>query len=76
MRFSAAKLRHAIELALDGPLAQHALSPANAPDAVNIAAATKVVIVILIMVNDQIVATPKVFKLSYDRLALESVRAA
>ena len=76
MRFSAAKLRQAIELALDAPLVQHALSPANALDAVNIAAAAKVVIVILIMVNDQIVATPNVFKLSYDRLALESVRAA
>jgi hypothetical protein len=35
----------------DAPLAQHALSPANALDAISIAAATKVKVVILIMVE-------------------------
>jgi hypothetical protein len=40
------------EPAFAAPFAQHALSPANALDAINVATATKVV-VILIMVNAQ-----------------------
>jgi len=44
-------------------LAQHALSPANALDARNIAAATNAVVVILIMVIPQIAALSKAFKL-------------
>jgi hypothetical protein len=62
-----------VELALDALLAQHALSPANALDALNIAATTKAVVVILIMVNAQIAAISKVFKLFYARLARQGV---
>ncbi len=51
MRFSVAKLTHAIELVFDAPLTQHALSPANALDAVSIAAAIRTVVVILVMVK-------------------------
>jgi len=46
-------LTQAIEFDFEAPLAQHALSPANALDAVSIAAATRAVVVILIMVSPQ-----------------------
>ena len=42
-----------MEFERDTPLAQQPLSPANAMEAVSIAAATKTVVVILIMVNAQ-----------------------
>jgi hypothetical protein len=57
-RFSVARLTHAIEFECE---AQFALSPANAADAVSIAAATRAVVVILIMVNVQIAASSKAF---------------
>jgi hypothetical protein len=44
-------------------LAQHALSPANALDAASIAAATRAVVVILIMVNPEMAAMAIAFKL-------------
>jgi hypothetical protein len=53
VRLSVARLTHAIESAFETPLAQHALSPANALDAVSIATATRAVVVILIMVKPQ-----------------------
>jgi len=56
-------LTHAIELAFEAPLAQHALSPANALDAVSIATVTKAVVVILIMVNPEMAAMAIAFKL-------------
>jgi len=58
---SVAKLTHDIEALFDAPLAQHALSPANALDAASIATAIRAVVVILIMVNAQIAALPKTF---------------
>ena len=53
VRLSVARLTHAIASAFETPLAQHALSPANALDAVSIATATRAVVVILIMVKPQ-----------------------
>jgi len=50
VRFSEAKFKQAMECGWAAPLAQQALSPANALDAANIAAATKAAI-ILIMVS-------------------------
>ena len=49
--FRLARLTQATELRFDAPFAQHAWSPANALDAVSIAAATKTVVVIFIMVH-------------------------
>jgi hypothetical protein len=50
------------EPAFAAPFAQHALSPANALDAISIATATKVV-VILIMVNAETGAMQELFNL-------------
>jgi hypothetical protein len=60
---SVAKLTHAIEFAFEAPLAQHALSPANALDAVSIAARTRAEVVILIMVTAQTCAIQGPFNL-------------
>jgi hypothetical protein len=56
---SVARLTHAIEFDFETPLAQHALSPANMLDAISIPTATRVVVVILIMVNPEIAAMAK-----------------
>jgi len=48
---SVAKLTHVIEFDFEAP--QHALSPASALDAISTAAATRAVVVILIMVIAQ-----------------------
>lgn len=56
----------AMECGLAAPLAQQAWSPANALDPANIAAATKAVMVILIMVNALIAALSRAFKLLCD----------
>jgi hypothetical protein len=53
VRLSVARLTHAIESAFETPLAQHALSPENALDAISIATATRAVVVILIIVKAQ-----------------------
>jgi hypothetical protein len=66
VRFSAAKSAHAVLSACETPLAQHALSPANALDAISVAAATKAILVILIMMSAQIAVLSKVFKLFQD----------
>jgi hypothetical protein len=70
---SVARLTHAIEFDFEAPLAQHALSPANAPDAVSIAAATRAIVVILIMVNPEMAVMAKPFKLFCDDLMLKIV---
>jgi hypothetical protein len=44
-------------------LAQHALSPANTLDPASIAAATKIVVIILFMVNAEIAALHDSFNL-------------
>ena len=49
----------AIEWGLAAPLAQHALSPANALDAVSIAAVTNAVVIILLIVNSEILQRMK-----------------
>jgi hypothetical protein len=64
VRLSVVRLTHAIEFAFEAPLAQHALSPANALDAISIATATRAVVVIFIMVNPEMAALPNSFKLS------------
>ena len=63
MRFKLARSTQAIELEFAAPLAQHALSPANALDAQSIAATTKAEAVILIMMKAEIAARVKPFKL-------------
>src|SRR6267143_4927962 len=63
VRLSVAKLAHAIESAFEAPLAQHALSPANALDAISIAARTRAEVVILIMVTAQTCAIHGPFNL-------------
>jgi hypothetical protein len=63
VRLSVAKLAHAIESAFEAPLAQHALSPANALDAISIATATRAVVVILIIVNAETDAMQELFNL-------------
>src|SRR6266536_3133586 len=62
VRLSVARLAQAAP-AFAAPFAQHALSPANALDAVSIAMATRAVVVILIMMDAEIVALPNAFKL-------------
>jgi len=73
VRFSVARLTHAIEFAFEA-LAQHALSPANALDAVSIATATRAVVVNLIMVNHQMAAMAIAFKLYCQGLMLGIAR--
>ena len=51
MRLRATKLTHDIDALFAAPFAQQALPPANALDAVSIAAAIRTVVVILIMVK-------------------------
>jgi hypothetical protein len=63
VRLSVAKLAHAIESAFETPLAQHALSPANALDAISIATATRAVVVILIIVKPQMAGPRKAFNI-------------
>src|SRR6266403_4801852 len=63
VRLSVAKLAHAIESAFEASLAQHALSPANALDAISIATATRAVVVILIIVKPEMPAQSKAFKI-------------
>jgi hypothetical protein len=60
---SVARLTQAIEFDFAAPLAQHALSAANALDAKSIAAATRAVVVILIMVNAQTCTMQGLFNL-------------
>jgi hypothetical protein len=59
----------------DTPLAQHALSPANALDAVSIAAATRAVVVILIMVKPETGAIQELFNLFVGYRACHSERS-
>jgi hypothetical protein len=63
VRLSVARLKHAIAFAFEPPLAQHALSPANALDVANIAIATRAVVVILIMVNPEMAELREAFKI-------------
>jgi hypothetical protein len=73
-----AKLTHA-KPAFAAPFAQHALSPANALDAVRIAAPTKAIVAILIMVNDQIAALAracKTFSCQQGRITIAGGRCA
>src|SRR4029077_8077569 len=63
MRLSVVRLTHAIKFDFEAPLAQHALSPANALDVISIAAATRAVVVILIMVSPQTGAMQEPFNL-------------
>ncbi len=58
------KSTHAVLSVFDTPLTQHALSPANALDATSIAAATKAVVVILIMMNGETQLYLKAFNCS------------
>jgi hypothetical protein len=64
VRFNVAKSTHAVFSVFDTPLAQQALSPANALDAVSIAAATNPETIILIMVNAQTHLQLKAFNCS------------
>jgi hypothetical protein len=57
------KLAHAVLPVCDAPLAQHALSPANALDAMSIAAATNAETVVLIIVNAETGAMQELFNL-------------
>jgi hypothetical protein len=68
-------LTHAIEFAFEAPLAQHALSPANALDAMSIAAATRAVVVILIMVKPETDAMQELFNLFVGYPACHSERS-
>src|SRR5258707_543114 len=63
VRLSVAKLAHAIESAFEASLAQHALSPANALDAISIATATRAVVVILIIVKPEMAGPRKAFNI-------------
>jgi hypothetical protein len=63
VRLSVARLAHAIEFAFEAPLAHHALSPANALDAISIATATRAVVVILIIVKPQMAGPRKAFNI-------------
>jgi len=58
-----AKLTHAVEFECEAPLAQHALSPANALDAASTAATTKAVLIILFMASAETGAIQEVFNL-------------
>jgi hypothetical protein len=63
VRFSAAKSAHAAFSVFVTPLAQQALSPANALEAMSIAAATNAETVVLIIVNAETGGMQELFNL-------------